>query len=337
MPLPIGRNIEIRNAVRRGLWREPVINFIDEDDLRRASVTRLQSYIERGVVSPGRLEALAGEAAAVKIAKPTRVGDWLTGLSGSSVMQFNSTVASTYYSNFAPLPGPFILSQVIFKFSSRDTVLGSGSHMRLDLRYSGQEAQTAAAFSAATRVFTPAKQSYSQSGFSGYIYVGASMRSEDIVIYPDQFIDLSRVVFNLEITATGNTDQWLTTILTYREVSAVERTRYQPLIEPPYERARYDPPPSGRIRTDRYHGAPSSSVLRSSSRQYRVFLSDREHSVSESELPLVRKWFIPLAIVPEEEADTMRSVVHRAIPVFYKGLQPMPIDIGSTRLLQLKV
>ena len=319
MPLPVNKNIAIRNAVRKGLGREPIIRFIDDEYLARAPVGQLQRLIESGTISSGRAEEILASSAAfqperVVIAKPTRAGDFVTGL--SQTFHFEDRVSGDLAFFTSPSkPGPHILSDISVQyFPEADTEVSYDTPL-FNLMVSDTD-QGAGSSSAGLPLESIFQRNLEPGGsWPGQNGIAFSTGSRPLVwsSHIDKFINKPVVYYVFQSrTLSINTSSRVIVTCTIREVGAVERAALRPQAMTAESVVTRKVSTSTKVAASRTSGAPVREVVKSPSGNYMVFLSDREFEVPASRLSSIFSHYNPLAVVPSEEADDARGRVQHA-------------------------
>jgi len=319
MPLPVGRNIEIRNSVRKGLGREPVIEFVDEAALRTVSPSKLRLLIDQGAVSAGKAENIIVEREALerpKIAKPTRAGDYVTGLSAALTMRLRFDSAGVVqYANSQLLSGPFIVSDMyLTSYSGSGGTVTANDLGGVSIGYGSLAARNAADFSVLTMLVNRRYRSDDSFGAAYDFIVPLGGEPHTFSLHPDTYIDASQVVFTVQNKLiVGSTSGYeVELVIVVREVGAVERVEMRPRVSTPRERVERPASVSNRTTEARISGAPVKTVQKSKNNEYMVFLTDREFVVPADQLKTIYKHFVPLAVVPVDEADDARVRIQSA-------------------------
>lgn len=313
MPLPTSRNIQIRNAVRTGLWKEPVIQFIEEEDITEVSPGRLRALIGRGVVSAGRAEELLDpfvELTSVqkaRLAKAVRAGDYITGLSTSYTLRNRSYSGDTpnAYVASPSIPGPHILADVYVTGGS-EASSPAPEYYELGLFHAPTKLASAAELATGTPVFRGISSPGASVAFGdNFLFYTVNDNSPFYSLHPDLYVDRDSTIYTFACYGEGQNNSEVQLTLVTREMAPVDRESRKPKVETVIRTITRRAPASSRTASRRLGGASVKTVKAAAS--YRVILSDRQFTVDRARLSTIFRQFTPLAVVPENEGDAKWS------------------------------
>lgn len=333
MPLPLSRNIEIRNAVRKGLYRPQIIEFIDEADIARLPASRLKALVAQGSITAARVEQAvpvsmvgapsdithAAAAAKRKPSPPVEAGDYVSGLTQSLniIIDLSNTYAST---GTLSITGPCVITDITFNHFTPGAAaaVSYDSACYADLRLSDtpHNDRVWGSYQEFLNATFPIFQTSIASNFPlylGAVHLNAPRGEGQLHIHTDCYIDSDffyPVLYGCP-SPGGLANRRLNCFIQTREVGAAERLRYRPQVKTVTEYI--SRPPASRaavVRESRVSGAPKLTVTKSAEPRVAKYYSvaragERYGLITDEQIPRLKGSIIWLKPQSEVAIDVV--------------------------------
>lgn len=316
----------IVQEIRAGLFKPPVVMFIDRAALNSMKTSKLRALVSLGIVSVERVESLAATAVALpppRAQRPAAVvsgaGDYVTGNAENHVLRTTATfVADAGYVSTPSIAGPHVLTDITFS-EDVESALTTNHSIYADVKYSSSPITTDAAWASAKSVFDSASGLVAPLLAVVPVWLFSPSGNGKSEHHLDTFINESLVYYTLKCQSSAGLANNVSAYLSIRP--AVGARAIADRVKLPSPVAHLTVPPTGSALTaiTRFSGAPVVSVVKSTTGEYVAWTGrDTGFIVPEVQMSNFAAQWRPIAIVPRNEASA------RSNALFMAGLISIP-------------